>query len=362
MKSKLKVIFVLVFSVNVSWALQVDEKLTLRVKRTSTTKKTILVNRGLEDGLSEGDHAKFFNSSGVVGRAVLVKVSPARSIWSVYKLVNPNEISVDKVLNLKISVPVKLTKDRSKMLSAENTPDASKVPLELGAEEDPGSELSESESDDLKKLGDEGKSLSMEEASGVAKNKSLEVWGLLQFDGLTSSSDLGTNGSATGSVLSYDVSFGMEKYFQDLKSWFHKVSFFLIFHSNSRNVTGLEGAVVELGVLEYGLGMNYHFLADAFAFNRLIGYFSVAFGFGQSEEASTLTSIGTSGTTQPYSGSSNFFSAGFGLKYYLSKGFGFRTILDYYRRGELYTIENSTSDFSKIVAGPRLQIGLSFRW
>ena len=36
------------------FALEIDEKLTFRLLRSSSSKKTLLVNRGLEDGLTKG--------------------------------------------------------------------------------------------------------------------------------------------------------------------------------------------------------------------------------------------------------------------------------------------------------------------
>jgi hypothetical protein len=50
------------------FSLEIDEKLTLRILKISKTKRTILINRGIEDGLAEGDHAKFFDQSGVLAR------------------------------------------------------------------------------------------------------------------------------------------------------------------------------------------------------------------------------------------------------------------------------------------------------
>ena len=101
------------------FALELDEKLTMRILSVSQSKKTILINRGIEDGLVVGDHAKLFLTTGVVGRAVTIKVSPTRSIWSVYRLVNPQFIVSDRVLNLKIASPLKLTEDSSKALVIE---------------------------------------------------------------------------------------------------------------------------------------------------------------------------------------------------------------------------------------------------
>ena len=62
MKS-LKIIIACLF-ISSSYALEIDEKLTLRIVKTSDTKKTVLINRGQEDGLAKGDHAKFYLSVG----------------------------------------------------------------------------------------------------------------------------------------------------------------------------------------------------------------------------------------------------------------------------------------------------------
>ena len=59
--------------------------------------------------------------------------------------------------------------------------------------------------------------------------------------------------------------------------------------------------------------------------------------------------------------SSSFLSLGTGFKYFLAKGFGGRVFLDYYRRSETYAFENDDSS-TKVVQGPRIQFGLSYRW
>jgi hypothetical protein len=117
------IFFVLVsIGVKISNALEIDEKLTLRFLKVSTSKKTVLINRGAEDGLVVGDHAKFYITSGIIARGVVEKVSPSRSIWSIYRIVEPNEITEGKVLNLKIASPVKITTDSSKSIKEEAIP------------------------------------------------------------------------------------------------------------------------------------------------------------------------------------------------------------------------------------------------
>ena len=114
-------------------ALEVDEKLTVRIIKTSESRKTVMINRGIEDGLAENDHARFIVTAGIVARAVCVKVSPTRSVWSVYRLVNADFILADSVMTLKITPPVKITKDESQTLVQEDTPSKPVgAPSELG--------------------------------------------------------------------------------------------------------------------------------------------------------------------------------------------------------------------------------------
>ncbi len=105
-----------------SHALEVDEKLTIRLLKTSESKKTTMINRGTEDGLVEGDHAKFIVTAGIVARAVCIKVSPTRSVWSIYRLVNADFIANDSVMTLKITPAVKITKDETQAIVQEDTP------------------------------------------------------------------------------------------------------------------------------------------------------------------------------------------------------------------------------------------------
>ena len=127
MKRFLVIFFVLAgFVVKTLNALEIDEKLTLRFLKVSTSKKTVLINRGAEDGLVVGDHAKFYITSGIIARGVVEKVSPSRSIWSLYRVIEPNDIAEGKVLNLKIASPVKITTDSSKSIKEEAIPGSDK--------------------------------------------------------------------------------------------------------------------------------------------------------------------------------------------------------------------------------------------
>jgi hypothetical protein len=351
---------ILIFS-SIASALEVDEKLTLRVLRTSSSKKTMLINRGQEDGLAEGDHAKFYLSSGIVARGTLVKISPTRSIWAVYRLVDNEAIALDKVMNMKISTPVKLTKDRSKMLSPENEAEGAQIALAAGAEDLP-KELNDDDKQELSAIGGLAPAISISDTPGLSKERTLEIWGLIHFNGASSSTDRGADGSTTGSTATLDFSIGFEKYFSDPQTWYHRFSIFGLYHVSNKEGQSLEGTQLSLTTNEFGAGVNWHFLSNAQAYSRPIGFLTYSMGVGSSEEVITVSTASGTQDPQPFSGSSTFYSLGVGFKYYLSNGFGLRTLLDYYNRTEKYTVDGADSDFSKTTSGPRIQVGLAFRW
>ena len=128
---RLTLLLILIFPLQ-TFALEIDERLTLRIVKTSSTKKTLLINRGIEDGLVKGDHAKFFLSAGVVARGVIIKLSPTRSVWSIYRIVNKSFLKDEQVMKLKITPPVKITKDESRTLVGDDSSISTKDPRDLG--------------------------------------------------------------------------------------------------------------------------------------------------------------------------------------------------------------------------------------
>lgn len=99
-------------------ALKEDAKFIARILGVSDSKRTILVNRGRENGLKEEQHAKISLPTGIIARAVVVKLSPSRSVWSVYRVFKKEKIEPQTVATFKISSPVKLTTDESKALGS----------------------------------------------------------------------------------------------------------------------------------------------------------------------------------------------------------------------------------------------------
>lgn len=108
----------LFFSISLQ-ALELDAKFVARILATSDSKRTILVNRGSETGVALGDHTKIsLPTSGMVARAVCVRISPARSVWSIYRLFSEDPIEPKTVYTFKITKPVKLTSDESKKIGS----------------------------------------------------------------------------------------------------------------------------------------------------------------------------------------------------------------------------------------------------
>lgn len=95
-----------------------DSKFVARILGASDSKRTILVNKGRENGLGENTHAKISVPSGVIARAVIVKLSPSRSVWSVYRIFSKDKILAQTVATFKVSSPVKLTTDESRALGS----------------------------------------------------------------------------------------------------------------------------------------------------------------------------------------------------------------------------------------------------
>jgi len=114
----LKVFVLYLISLGAFGALDIDTKFTARILGASDTKKTILVNRGSEHGLALDQHAKISIPTGMIARAVTVRVSPSRSVWSVYRVFAKDKIEAQAVAMFKIASKVSLTEDESKALGA----------------------------------------------------------------------------------------------------------------------------------------------------------------------------------------------------------------------------------------------------
>jgi hypothetical protein len=372
-------------SLNSVHALEIDEKLTLRFLKVSNSKKTVLINRGAEDGLAVGDHAKFFITSGVIARGLVEKFSPSRSIWSLYRVVEPTEITDGKVLNLKIASPVKITDDPSKSMKDEPIPGGSdKMGMNDGAvEEGAASKINEDEQKELEGMGleesakpakketpaksnksnksKESKEVSiMEDApirGGANTSKNWEVWGTLYLNALSGTVDNGTTTTTATSTetksSSVDLSAGIERYFLASDSFLKNTSLTIFVHK--RTLESGSTAKLSIDWFEYGGGVNYHFYNSAATTNNIIGFGGVNIGAGSATISATNNSV-----LDSIKGTNTFFSVGVGAKYVLTNGFGVRALFDYYSSNESYTVDTVTS--TRKLSGPRVLFGISYRF
>ena len=351
------------------YALEVDEKLTTRFLKVSNSKKTALLNRGLEDGLVVGDHAKFFLTTGVIARGMVIKASPTRSVWSLYRIIDGNSIFSDKVVNIKISHPLKVTEDASKSFKIPEggVPTGVEVvssgeEAEQNAAEDLLLDAQGTETTPGAVAPSEGFLVDNVEQSGVDENRTWEVFGLLHWGQLSSQIDSDTSPSLITNSADLGQSVGFEKYFSFAPhSVLRNVSIKAILNYNSTEAQALGGEVVSQSVLEYGGGISWHFMADPLSYQSLIGLVGLDLGVGRTTNANGNSQVQS---LQELVGSSQFASFGAGLKYYLPEGVGMRVFLSYYRRKESYLLEAEGEGFnySKTLTGPRLQLGISYRW
>lgn len=343
-----------------SYSLEIDEKLTIRIIKLSESKKTILVNRGAEDGLVVGDQAKFIDQSGVIARGVVEKVSPTRTVWSIYSVVNPSEMVPEKVLNIKITDPLKLTGDETKELSdkdltVETPKEVPKMdpslPIKEGAKE-------EKKSKEVVIRNLETKQDAKGQGRSLLDRSTYELVGGFNFNSQDYSVDLGSE-TSQNSITQLSLSLSLEKYFQTTQSFWRKFSFLagLDWQSYSYDENkAREGSIPE-DLLGFGLGINYHLFNDPFVADGLIPFVSLGIGFG-----SRTFNIIDQGKAYLEDASLFYFNIGIGAKYFTASGWGFRASLDYYSRSMTgnTAINGVMPDITS--SGPRFWLGMSYRF
>jgi len=358
----MKIIFAFLWILSASaYALEVDEKLTVRILRTSESRKTVMINRGIEDGLAEGDHAKFIVTAGIVARGVAVKVSPTRSVWSIYRLVNSDFIVNDAVMSIKISPPVKITQDETKNLVQEDTPTkvSGESPKELGiplaeGAEDLGTEAAD-EASELKAMKNEDEE--------IIPEKNREIFGIINISGLSAetSSDSG-NDSFSNSQSYHHIGVGGEFYSQKEREWYSPFSLFASVNFMRLNNQSYNGSASTNDITEFSFGSNWHFSKLPSTTTDFIPFLQFAINLGSVKSTYEEGSENSSVDSLSSSGSTRGFSIGFGYKFFTQKGFGARVLLDYYARSEIYNEDDQLNKFTKDVRGPRLMLGLGYRF
>lgn len=355
---KFLICFFMFFS-QLSFALEIDEKLTVRVVNTSESKKTMLVNRGIEDGLAVGDHAKFYVSVGVVARGVVIKTSPTRSVWSLYRLVNKDFIREEQVIKLKITPAVKITKDESKMLVTDDTSiQTSSDPRDLGIPLAEGA-------DDLQITGRQEKSeleRNFDQSIGIQSllSKNREVFGMANYSSYSQKTTPDNDGQedVTRTVTNLYFKVGGEWYFKDEQSWYSRLSILTHFALDQRSAMGYEGSQVKENGSEFGFGVSVHPLSRPSVPHKFITYLNYTLVFG----STNTTVIGGSPQTENSLDAAVFaHNVGFGFKYYTIDQIGLRAEFSYRVEGNTFAEDANGTSYTRTDIGPRLLMGISYR-
>lgn len=334
-------------------ALEVDAKLTLRILSVSQSKKTILINRGIEDGLVVDDYAQFFTSTGIIARGVVIKVSPARSVWALFRITDPDQLYPEKVLNLKITAPVRVTEDASKslsVLSADDEDETDRLALKEKGVRDAEGNLYGGASDPLakerlflaKKQAANEMVGNLPSAGRLGSARPWEVFGDFYLRSFSVAFDQEDTIKDAGRHFSADLNLGLERFLFETDK-LQNIGIIALIHLDRVG----SGVYDSNNVTEFGLGARYYFQADPREFNRIMGIAEATFGIGASTRGEKNFSA---------EGSSNFYSVGVGAKVYNFLGMGFTGFLDYYQRAENY------GDFSYTYSGVRVRTGLSYRF
>jgi hypothetical protein len=363
--SKFFVLVCFLFS-SVVFSLEIDERLTMRIVKVSESKKTFLINRGIEDGIVKGDHAKFFLTIGVVARGVVVKVSPTRSVWSLYRLVNADYIRDDQVMRLKITAPVKITKDESKMLVSDDTVSTvmGKDPRDLGIPLAEGAD-DETAADKIG-LSGEMKELSSGLDASVLSLRELnkEVYLSFHYSGssfVTSPSTDDTEGK--GSQSSMVLNTGFELYVTDYKKWYSRFSLVAALSLTRNGSSTYRGDVIQENITEFGGGVNWYPLTRPSKVYKFIPFGSFQILVGSVETSFTPSpEIASAAPAEVLNAGTFGYLFGGGVKYFTPKGYGAKVSLDYVIRGDSFAADTQQNKYVKTNAGPKITLGFLKRF
>jgi hypothetical protein len=343
-------------------AVEMGENFTGRILEVSSTQKTILVNRGIEDGLKVGDHGRFFTSTGAVARGLIVQISPSRSVWSLYRIIDPSRLKKDFVAEVKLTPPLKVTADPEKDFYKQGPPIAlSAQALENVAKGE--EQLSRSEQQDLESLMSEKTleaSYDLGSRPGFSAGRNMEFFLGLNYYNLSQSVRLPgiSNENLRGSESSVGQQVGFELYHSQLRSFFHPFSLFLYAAHVHNQATQLSGPSLKSVTWWGGGGLNWHFWGSPLSFNKTIFFLSLGSSYGHGFEES----IGFGALQNDilsYTGNAWAFHGGLGMKYYLHSGFGMRLLGEFFYSQHRYNVVGG-SQYQKMAMGGKVSLFLGY--
>jgi len=359
MKNILMIMMIACYQV---FGLEIDEKLTLRLVNVSQTKKTILINRGAEDGLNEGDHAKFFLSTGLVARGVVIKVSPTRSVWSVYRVANSQYIVNDTVMKLKITPAIKLSSDNSKMIVTEDIPkqiDRSSDPRDLGIPLEEGA-------DDLPEQGvvstNRVSQVTWDDTPDISEHR-FEVVSVLSLSIFSSStiSDNSNQPEFSDGDSSSHLLFGFEYYFNP-DSFLGKFSIQGFYRSQNIKLLNSQGATLTENIDTMGGALNYHLFKTPRFASVFLPYVQVGLGVGGVSGQYAPGAENSGADTEDATGNVTSLNVGLGVKYTFKNKFGARFQVDYLTQTLNYEENGDNDIWTKKKSGISSFMGMSYRF
>ncbi|MBT7667944.1 MAG: hypothetical protein HN623_00085 [Bdellovibrionales bacterium] len=348
--------------------LPVDSKFIARIINLSGSRKSMLINRGLDHGLSINLHAKLSNQGQYFGRAAMIKAPPTRSVWYLYETKDSKPLYVDNIITIKIASAVKVTIDPDRLppsvpsllppssLQQTSSNETQRTAQRLNLKQTDGHDilppkrLSAEELDKLMLskrryfINMDSQNNSKGQGRGIFGTTS-ELWGQLALQVLSSSYDNNQNSVNSGDNSSFELQLGYERLLnQQFSSW-KDISLLATTTLNSQRLTVMNGSDLSTTSFEVGGGLNWHFNGNPLAFNQRIPFFATSYAWG-------ITKSGDKSI-------SSTFTIGLGLKLYSSQGHGIRLLLDYYYRTSSVSNQGSSR---LLTSGPRLHAGLSYRW
>ncbi len=357
-----KVLFLSLIFLSHAFSLPIDSKLSVRILETTQSGKTILINRGSSDNLNVGDHAKFYITEAIVARAVIVKLKQNTSIWSVYRMVNPDLVINDASLKLKITPAVKLSNNPYSMLSTDSIKGLNLV----SGSGDDYKVYSDLLDDRDYSDSDVAEITSRNDASNFRKGRSLkgrpfEFWTNLGFHFY--SSQVNANSTYDGSELVGRFTLGLELY---LGRWFSIAPQGSYMQDS---LLSYDGAVTDSILYEYGGALNFYLFTSPHETYKLIPYISLGAAIGNIVDSfasgTVAGSSSGSSTTVEASGTTFAYFGGLGLKYYFDNKLGVRMLLDAYRRVDVFDELPSSAtedEWDRWRFGPRLAFGFMYRF
>jgi|GEM_PF-6254106 len=360
MKSNGFFLFFLTLFSSYGYCLDVGSVLTVKIEDTSESRKTIRINRGSDDGLVKGDHAKFYLTQSIIARALCLSVKPRRSVWSVYRLVHPDLVARNELMNLKITEPLKVTDkkylnivgDTSEAIRLDQSANGDYVTYsDLVRDEQKGFSLNK-ETPTLKSTSLTG---DLDYKANISKKK-IELWTQMGFH-FYKSEVLTENEDFAASEFFNQFMGGIEVYIGRLFS-IQAVAQYL-----QESLLSFDGSITDSVLLEYGGSLQFY-ISNPHRSNSAILYLTGGAALGKITDAfAGGANLPASSNTLEVQGDSRSLFAGLGLKYHLKSGFGMRMLLDYYMRQDSFIISTSNNEeWLRNKQGPRLMLGISYRF